>query len=95
LATRPQADEFDLPQHLRLNGFAREPNPPANPRLVSHGELAEAVELQGESIRAQMIEQGGLQALARGRTDCRLLTIMRLRTSRRRTIARSSHPPRA
>jgi hypothetical protein len=62
LAKRPQTDEPDLPLHLRLNGLSREPNLPANPRPVAHAKLAKAVELQRESIRAQMIEQGCLQA---------------------------------
>jgi hypothetical protein len=62
LAKRPQSDEPDLALHLRLNGLSREPNLPANPRPVAHAKLAKAIELQRESIRPQMIEQGGLQA---------------------------------
>jgi hypothetical protein len=69
LAQRPQTDEPDLPLHLRLNGLSREPNLPANPRPVTHVELAKAIELQCESIRAQMIEQSGLQARDHGIDD--------------------------
>jgi hypothetical protein len=64
LAQRPQTDEPNFPLHLRLYGLSREPDSPGGARLVSHGELPEAVELQRESVRAQMIEQHGLQALA-------------------------------
>jgi hypothetical protein len=69
LAQRPQTDEPDLPLHLRLNGLSREPNLPANPRPVTHVELAKAIELQCESIRAQMIEQSGVQARDHGIDD--------------------------
>lgn len=62
LAQRPKTDEPDLPLHLRLNGLSCESNLSPNPRPVTHVEFAEAVELQRESIRAQMIEQGGFQA---------------------------------
>jgi hypothetical protein len=69
LAQRPQTDEPDLPLHLRLNGLSREPNLPANTRPVTHVELAKAIELQCESIGAQMIEQSGLQARDHGIDD--------------------------
>lgn len=62
LAERPQTDEPDLPQHLRLNDFSREPNFPSNSGFVPNEELAKAAELQRKSIRAQMVEQSGLQA---------------------------------
>lgn len=61
-AKQPQTDEPDLPSILCQDGLARESNPPENSRLVAHIELAEGVELQRESVRAQMIEQSGLQA---------------------------------
>lgn len=64
MAKRPQTDERELPLHLRLNGLSRETDLPANPRPVTHVELAKAVQLQSESIRAQMIEQGAFKALA-------------------------------
>ena len=50
-AERSQSHERDLPPRFRLNRLSREPNLPANPRLVAHGELAEAAELQRESVR--------------------------------------------
>jgi hypothetical protein len=62
LAKHPQTNELDLPQRLRLYRLSGEPDLPANPRLVAHIELAEGVELQRESVRAQMIEQRDLQA---------------------------------
>src|ERR1700751_5160102 len=61
-AKQSQTDELDLPQHLRLNRRSREPDLPANPRPMVHIELAKAAELEGESIRVQMGEQGGLEA---------------------------------
>jgi hypothetical protein len=62
LANQPQADEDDLAPHFRLNGLSAEPDLPAKPRLVARIELAKVVELQRESIRAQIIQQSGLQA---------------------------------
>jgi hypothetical protein len=65
LLTSPQSaqtDEPDLPSSLCQDGLPRERNSPKNARLVSHVELAETVEFQRESIRAQIVEQGGLQA---------------------------------
>jgi len=62
-AKQSQTDELDLPQHLRLNRRSREPDLPANPRPMVHIELAKAVELESESIRVQMGEQGGLAKL--------------------------------
>src|SRR5487761_62745 len=58
----PQSDELHVAPHLRLNRLASEPDLPENPRLVANVELAEAVELQREPVRAQIVEQGGLQA---------------------------------
>jgi hypothetical protein len=69
LAQRPQTDEPDLPLHLRLNGRSREPNLPANPRPVTHVELAKAVELQREPVRAQIVEQGGFERRDHGIHD--------------------------
>ena len=73
----PQTDEPDFPFHLCLNGLSSEPNPPANPRPVAHVELAKATELQRKSIRAQMIEQGGLQAADYGADDVLSLFLRR------------------
>jgi hypothetical protein len=69
LAKRSQIDELNLPAWPCLYGFSREPNFPPNARPVAHVELAKAVELQRESIRGQMVEQGGLQALDHGADD--------------------------
>jgi len=61
-AKNAQTDELDLPQHLRLNDLSGESDFPPNPGSVVDIELAEAIELQGESICVQMFEQCGFQA---------------------------------
>lgn len=63
LAQIPQTDELDLPARPCLYGLAGESDSPGSARPVTHVELAKAVELQRESIRTQMIEQRGFQAL--------------------------------
>jgi hypothetical protein len=69
LAKRPQTDEFNLPRHPCFNHLARKTYFPENSGFVPHGEFAQAIELQRESIRVQIIEQRGLQAHDHGVND--------------------------
>ena len=69
LAKRPPIDELDLPPHLRLNRLARETYFPENSGPMPLGEFAKAIQLQRESIRAQMIEERGFQARDHGVDD--------------------------
>jgi hypothetical protein len=69
LAKRPQADEFDRPPRLREDGQSRESNLPTNPRLVSHGELAEAAQLQRKAVRVEIVQQSGFERRDHGFHD--------------------------
>ena len=56
LAKPAQTDERDLPPILRQYRLSRERNPSKNPRLVSHGELAEAAQLQRKAVRVEIVQ---------------------------------------
>jgi hypothetical protein len=66
LAKHPQADEPDLPLRFRQPGLARERNLPEYARPVPHRELAKAVQLYGEAVRSQIVEQRVLDARDHG-----------------------------